>query len=115
MYLTYNEYISYGGKLSETEFDRFNFRAKCEIDNASLSRCSLLSTNKIPEAVKRCQFELVVFLSKNAQDGSASSISSFGNDGYSVSYTDKQTAQEKISDIIYTYLAETDLLYCGVE
>ena len=113
MYLTYSEYTSYGGKLSETEFGRFNFRAECEINNATFDRCKALV--KIPEVVKRCQYELVVFLSKNTQDGSNSSVSSFSNDGYSVTYADKQTVQEKISDIIYTYLVNTDLLYCGTD
>ena len=113
MYLTYDEYKGYGGTLSDTEFNRFNFRAECEINNATFDRCKSLT--KIPEIIKRCQFELVVFLSKNARGGSNSSVSSFSNDGYSVSYTDKKTAQEQISDIIYTYLASTDLMYCGAD
>ena len=113
MYLTYDEYKGYGGTLSDTEFNRFNFRAKCEIDNATFDRCKTLAN--VPEAVKRCAFELVTFISKNTQNGAVSSVSSFSNDGYSVSYTDKKTAQEQISDIIYAYLVGTDLLYCEVE
>lgn len=113
MYLTYDEYIAYGGKLNDADFDRFCFRAECEINNATLSRCKELK--EVPAEVKRCMYELIVYLSKNSQDGSISAISSFSNDGYSVSYTDKKTAQEQISGLIYTYLAETDLLYCGVD
>jgi len=112
MYLTFEEYKGYGGTLSDAEFGRFNFRAECEINNATFDRCKSLSP--IPEEVKRCCFELVTYLSKNAQGGAASSVSSFSNDGYSISYTDKQTAQEQISGIIYTYLVGTDLLHCGV-
>ena len=113
MYLTYEEYKSHGGTLNDAEFNRFNFRAECEINNATSDRCK--SLEKIPEEVKRCCFELVSYISKNAQNGAASSVAGFSNDGYSVSYVDKKTAQEQISDIIYTYLASTDLLYCGVE
>ena len=113
MYLQYDEFIAYGGKMDNADFDRYCFRAGCEINNATLDRCKALTS--IPDEVKRCTYELIIYLSKNAQNGSASSVSSFGNDGYSVSYTDKKTAQEQISDIIYTYLAGTDLLYCGVD
>ena len=113
MYLTYDEYKVYGGNLDNADFDRFNFRAECEINNATFDRCKSLT--EIPEEVKRCQYELVLYLSKNTQNGSVSAISSFSNDGYSVSYVDKKTAQEQIFELIYTYLAGTGLMYCGVE
>lgn len=113
MYLTYDEYIAYGGNLKNSDFDRFNFRAEREINNATFDRCKALT--EIPEEVKRCQYELVLYLSKNSQDGSVSAISSFSNDGYSVSYVDKKTAQEQIFELIYTYLVGTGLMYCGVE
>ncbi len=114
MYLTYTEYTSnFGGKLSEADFDRFSFRADKEIDNATLERCKNLT--EIPEEVKKCSFELIEYLSKNAKNGSASAVSSFSNDGYSVSYADQKTAEKQIYDIIYTYLASTGLMYCGVE
>lgn len=112
MYLSYDDYKSFGGNLNNTDFNRFRFRAEKEIDNATLDRCKTLDT--IPEEVKRCEFELVEYLSKNAKGGSASAVSSFGNDGYSVSYVEQKTAQEQIYDIIYTYLSGTDLMYCGV-
>lgn len=113
MYLAYEEYKNFGGKLDKAEFDRFCFRASYEVDNATLSRCKTLST--IPEFVKRCVYELTEYFSKNAKNGSVSAVASFGNDGYSVSYADQKNAQEQIADIIYTYLANTDLLYCGVD
>lgn len=113
MYLTYEEYEAYGGTLNNTEFDRFSFRAECEINNATLDRCKTLA--EIPEEVKRCEVELIAYLSKNARTGSVSAVSSFSNDGYSVSYTDQKTAESQIYDIIYTYLANTDLMYCGVD
>ena len=113
MYLTYEEHKAYGGTLSNTEFDRFGFRAEQEINNATQNRCKTLK--EIPEEVKRCVFELVEYLSKNSKNGSVSAVSSFGNDGYSVSYVDKKTAEQQIYDIIYTYLSGTGLMYCGVD
>lgn len=113
MYLDYEKYKSYGGNLKSTDFDRFRFRAESEIDNATQNRCK--SLKEIPEELTRCTFELVVYMSNNAKNGSVSGVSSFGNDGYSVSYTDKKTAAQQIYDIIYTYLANTGLMYCGVD
>ncbi len=112
MYISYEEYKTFGGKLNNTDFNRFCFRAECEINNATFGRVK--SLEQVPEQVKRCEFELTEYLSKFARDGSASAVSSFGNDGYSVSYTEEKTAQAQIGDIIYTYLADSDLLYCGV-
>lgn len=113
MYLSYDDYISCGGKLDNADFNRFCFRADKEIDNATQSRCKLL--DKIPDEVKRCEFELLTYFSKIAENGSASAVSSFGNDGYSVSFADQKSAEQQIYDIIYTYLASTGLMYCGVD
>lgn len=112
MYLTYDEYSSYGGKLSNADFDRFRFRSECEIDNATFNRCKTLS--QVPESVKRCVFELVAYFSKNAKNGSVKGINSTSNDGYSVSYTEINPETE-IENIIRTYLLNTGLMYCGVD
>lgn len=112
MYLTYTEYTKFGGQLRETLFNRLSFRADSEIDNATQGR--LKDKSEIPESVKRCAFELVLYFAKNIPDGSAKAISSFGNDGYSVSYSETKSAEQQIYDIIYTYLADTGLMYCGV-
>ena len=113
MYLDYEKFKEYGGNLSNTDFDRFLFRAEKEIDSVTQERCRNLV--EIPEEVKRCVFELVIYLSNSAKNGSVSAISSVGNDGYSISYVDQKTATQQIYDIIYTYLAETGLMYCGVD
>ena len=112
MYLDYKKYKEYGGNLSNTDFDRFLFRAEQEINIVTENRCKTLE--KIPEELNRCTFELIVYISNNAKNGSISAVSSFGNDGYSVSYTDQKTATQQIYDIVYTYLANTGLMYCGV-
>ncbi len=112
-YLTFDDYISIGGTLAETEFNRFEFRAERLIDNATQGRLENATTT--PESVKRCMFELVTYLSKVAQNGDNSAVSSFSNDGYSVTYAEQKTATQQIHDIIYDYLADTDLMYCGVD
>ena len=112
MYLTYDEYVLYNGKLEYKDFDRFCFRAECEIDNATLGRLKNLS--EVPESVKRCMFELITYFSKNAKDGSVKGINSTSNDGYSVSYTEINPESE-IKNIIETYLLNTGLMYCGVD
>ena len=113
MYLDYEKYKSYGGNLSNTEFDRFRFMAEREIDSATQKRCEKLE--KIPEEVERCVYELIIYLSNCAKNGSISAVSSFSNDGYSVSFVDKKNATQQIHDIIYRYLSDTGLMYCGVD
>lgn len=112
-YLTFDDYISMGGTLAETEFNRFEFRAERLIDN--LTRGRLNNADTIPETVKRCMYELIAYLSNYAKNGDNSAVSSFSNDGYSVTYAEQKTAAEQIHDIIYDYLADTDLMYCGVD
>lgn len=112
-YLTFDDYISMGGTLADTEFNRFEIRAECEINNATQGR--LKTADKIPETVKACMYELILHLSNTTKNGNSSAVSGFSNDGYSVTYAEQRTSAQQIYDIIYTYLADTDLLYCGVD
>lgn len=111
-YLTFDDYSSMGGTLTNMEFNRFEFRSERLIDNLTQER--LKNADVIPLVVKRCMFELVTYLSKAAQNGDISAVSSFSNDGYSVTYAEQKSAAHQIYDIIYDYLADTDLMYCGV-
>lgn len=112
-YLTYEDFTSMGGTLAESEFDRFEFRAEKLIDNETFGRIKELIA--MPEEVSRCTFELVTYLSNVSKGGDTSAVASFGNDGYSVSYVEKKTADRQIYDIIYTYLSDTGLMYCGTD
>ena len=114
-YLSFDEYTQMGGKLSEAEFDRFAYRAEKEIKNATFGRVETLCP--IPEAVKRCMFELITYLSSTAANGGNQSVTNVSNDGYSVAYAEPKSVQSQIYDIIRTYLAEEEnnLLYCGVD
>lgn len=113
MYLTYEEYTAYGGRLDNTDFGRFTYRAESELNNATFDR--IKSLLPVPECVKRCEFELILYLSQNAKNGAASSISGISNDGYSISYDTKKSAEQIIYDIIFTYLGNTGLMYCGTD
>lgn len=85
-YLTYDEYVNYGGDLSETDFTLAEFKARSRIDWMTLGRVQYMQT--IPEEVKlamMCIIKVDEVYSADAQAFSAI-ISSFSTDGYSESY-----------------------------
>jgi len=105
MFLSYAEYVNYGGTLSETDFARFCFRAEARLRTETYGRI------KIPdEKVKRCVFDLIDIESKMGNG-----ITSMSNDGYSITYFTETEAAQKESDIIYNYFVDDDILYCGAD
>lgn len=94
MYLTYNEYIEYGGTLEESAFEQLEFEARAKIDYWTFNR--LQKDDVYPEAVKRCMFKLIqliedrqkaMMLNPVIQEGSVNTgIVSESNDGVSTSY-----------------------------
>jgi len=110
MYLTYEEYQAFGGKISETDFSRFSYRAKRELDKATFDR---LVSKEADENTKRCMFELVEYIADN--NGGIAAVSSVSNDGYSVTYAETKTPEKALYGIIYAYFADTDLMYRGTE
>lgn len=111
MYLEYADYKSMGGTLSETEYNRLEYRARMELDNATFNRIT-----EVNERVKRCIFEIVCLLSSN--DGGNAEVLSVSNDGYSVNYSSAggvSSISNRIYNTIRTYFVETDLMYCGAE
>ena len=106
MYLTYLEYQEMGGTLDETAFDRFSFRAEGLINKYTYRR--LIGEDDIPEAVKRCMFDLIAIGNQQEQTLSATSgmIASRSNDGVSESYVAMspdsiyQNLNSQIEDII---------------
>lgn len=96
-YLTYAEYQSVGGTLSETEFNYYAYEAESYIDWYTFNR--LHNNTEIPDAVKRCEVYLIRFIQERLSalgisfdddSGSSSdplkSIMSQSNDGVSVSF-----------------------------
>lgn len=118
MYLTYDEYIGFGGTLDDSTFNDLAFGAEVTINYATFNR--LVGETVIPKAVKRLMAHLIEMAHKKAdamslghgsEDGSGSKyVTSQSNDGVSVSYngmasTDLYALCEKdVQTSIKTYL-----------
>lgn len=96
MYLTYDEYLAFGGTVEETAFDNLEFEARTVIDWWTYNR--LQNDEEYPEAVKRCMFKLIniIIAKQQAQllknngtvntDVTESGIVQQSNDGVSTTY-----------------------------
>lgn len=67
MYLTYDEYLTFGGTIDEAAFDNLEFEARTIIDWWTYNR--LQNEEEYPEAVKRCMYKLItlIFTRQQAQ------------------------------------------------
>ena len=105
MFLTYSEYVSFGGTLNETDFDRINIRAEVTLNTHTFGRI------KAPDKkVQRCIYDLIEV--ENQRDGGIQSVS---NDGYSISYASSEQLEQNEADIIYKYFVDDDILYAGTD
>ena len=123
MYLTYEEYKSYGGTLSETDFPLMEFKCRKRIDK--LTDCRVQKMTSVPEAVKLCVMSLIKLESAVGTEAQAENpvVTSFSTDGYSESYGKAMGASEAstaMNSTVYSMLyGELDdngvpLLYRGV-
>jgi hypothetical protein len=119
-YLTYEEYISIGGTLEMTAFDRNIDRAFGKIDNATFGRLEKMT--ETPRQVKACCRGLVEYLANNVSGKTLTSKSqSAGGVSESESYANKsaEDIESEIANIIFDYLGSvktdngTPLLYRG--
>lgn len=85
-YLTYAEYVAYGGTLSEQDFTLAEFKARSRIDWMTLARVQNMAV--VPEEVKLAMMVLIKVDAKYSADAQTDSaiVSSFSTDGYSESY-----------------------------
>lgn len=103
-YLTYQEYQSLGGSLSQTPFNLLEFEARKRIDLRTQNR--LKDIDEIPQEVKLCVFNMINTIQSYAQSQQAKSISSERVGEYSVTYNStsiKELVQGKeteLNDII---------------
>ena len=126
MYLTYDEYIQFGGTITdEATFNEFEFEAAVQIDWYTFGRLHNLYTN--PDAdidinIQRCMYYLINLLQKmqsamavptlngTSVTGEQAGIMSQSNDGVSISYTALSAsevadrAQSQIKECISKYL-----------
>lgn len=95
MYLTFEEYATWGGQLDAPDYSLAELEARLLIDRLTFGR--LKNETEIPEAVKFCMFKLIELLQEqkqlsavpNMQNGDSlvqTGISSQSNDGVSISY-----------------------------
>lgn len=73
-YLSYAEYTSLGGSLSQTSFNLLEYNARKEIDLNTQLR--LVDLDTIPDEVKMCDYELINTLEKYINEA-----------GFNVNYT----------------------------
>lgn len=121
-YLTYEEYVEYGGTASQTAFPLLEFKARKQIDFLTANRVQ--GMKNISNAVKLCMVSIMNI--EQAVGTEAQAVNpqktSFNTDGYSESYGNALNADEaekQISKQIKAMLyGETDdngvpLLYRG--
>ena len=86
-YLTYDEYVGYGGTMPESEFTVAEFKARSRIDWLTLARVKNMKV--VPEEVKLAMMVIMKVDAKYSVDSMISGggiISSYSTDGYSESY-----------------------------
>lgn len=83
-YLSFVDYTSLGGELSEMPFNILEFEARRMIDRRTQNR--LVNVEEIPQEVKMCMLALINTIAKYNESNENVGISSETTDGYSVSY-----------------------------
>ena len=115
MYLTYDEYILYGGTLDETAYNSVEFEAQTILNWITFNR--LRDETTYPEEVKQCIYDLIslITMKRNALlstggNNSDSTIARMENDGVAITYNTMSSADlyEKLhtdaSRIVVRYL-----------
>lgn len=92
MYLTYKEYALLGGKATESDFPRLELFAEKRLNYWTMDRI------KEPDDNIRLCMTLIVDAEYNEETGEQD-VSSFSNDGVSVSFADAQTKAQKWMDV----------------
>jgi hypothetical protein len=120
MYLSYSEYLAYGGKLDETTYNEYEFEAECIVDYYTFNR--LKNDTVISEPVKRLIFALIGIAQKkqatlnlgvNSSNSGSNEvyISRQANDGVDTTYNSMsasslyQLSRQEMSRTIQRYLA----------
>lgn len=112
MYLTYDEYQSYGGTLPEADFTLAEFRARKRVDYLTDSRVENMA--EVPEAVKQAMMSIIKADSAVGVDAQAGSplVASFSTDGYSENYG---SAADQTANVEKQLNAEIRRLLFGVK
>lgn len=110
MYLTYEEYRSYGGTMDEGDFIQAEFRARKRIDDLTDGRVGRMA--RIPEAVKLAVMTAVRADGAVGVDAQAAAplATGFTTDGYSERYG---SAAEQTANLVVQLNAELRRLLRG--
>lgn len=123
-YLTYREYQSLGGTLSEMPFNLLEFKARKEIDRATSMR--LVGKGQNYNSVKVCIYDLIpVIKSYQEYASNDKNISSVNTDGYTETRNVLQSSFNEVQQKELDSIIENDLfgtivdgehvLYLGTE
>lgn len=98
-YLTYQEYVNYGGTVSQTAFPTLEFKARKQVDYLTANRVQ--NMKNIPESVKLCM--VTIMNMDHATGAETQSVNpqktSFNTDGYSESYGHSLSADDTAKQI----------------
>ena len=110
MYLTYNEYLQYGGATlasPDSEWALLEFEARKRIDYLTANRVAAMAT--VPEAVKMAMCKIIRHNKTYGTQAQADNplTTSFNTDGYSESYGHALSAEDAEKEM--TRRIQTDL------
>lgn len=114
MYSTYDSYIENGGTLDKAKYESMAKKAAAEIDYRTFNRASK-HKEEMNDNLIACECELIDVL--NSFSSIPLGVSSHGNDGVSVSYSQNVKAElhARKEEIFNKYLTHpVNLLYGGV-
>ena len=113
MYLSYEEYLTLGGKLSLEEYNRYGWQAQDELDAYTMGR--LKTAAPIPCKVKRVLQRMTDILYKKENKPQ---VTSQKNDTLQVSFAESKSYDEQLTDTMDTLsdvvVNGVSLLYRGV-
>lgn len=108
----------YGDSIPQEEFKKYEKKARTNVSGLTFGKIDVMDVDE-DEKVKDCICAVADIIYKNDAIPSAKyGISSESTDGHSVSYGKAKTKEELNDEILSTvqlYLADTGLLYGGVD
>lgn len=99
---------TFGGGLSEAEFNRLAPKAAATIDALTFGRCVNLP-DPVADNVRSAMCAVVDEIDATA----GGVVASASNDGYTETYAVTRTADQRLRDVASLYLAATGLMFCG--
>lgn len=113
MYLSYEEYCSFGGKLGPGDYKQYGWQAQDELDAYTMGR--LKKAAPIPCKVKRVLKRMTDILYKKDNEPQ---VTSQKNDTLQVSFAESKSYDEQLFDIMDTLsdvvVNNVPLLYRGI-